>query len=126
MVYSKNTSRKQDFSILEEILKNHYNFLTTVSYRWDKNNWVTILEVRPMKTRENATGLDLVREKIPAKLAKAFKKAGFKVLKCHNWHYFHKGIWTTSEDAENKFNTLNLQVGKISEEYKWRLDRLGL
>ena len=36
MVYSKNTSRKQDFSILEEILKNHYNFLTTVSYRWDK------------------------------------------------------------------------------------------
>ena len=125
MTYTKNISRKQNFEKIVEILEHTFQFEIKVTYRWDKNNWVTYVQVRPEKTKSFPRDLLLKNKKLPVKMIEEFKKAGFKIIKFHNWENFHPGLWSTDHDnPEIKYTTLNLCVGIISEKFKWRLERI--
>ena len=124
MVYEKNTSRKQDNIQLEKIFKFIYKIDLDLKIRWDKNSWFTVIRLDPVDPIKNRTNLKIHNDEISDKLKTYLEKYGFKCLRTWQRKCYLPGTWSTNPKEKEQSYSLELIIGKLSEELKWRLDRI--
>ena len=122
MVYTKNTSRKQDFETFRIIVDRVFPAVKIQNEKWDKNNWVSRIDLSPNDTKKQNELFDI--KKCPNLLTSVFREYGFKIIKSHSSTYFQPGTWSTNPKGKERYFRLHLMIGKISEKYKWRNDRI--
>lgn len=104
---------------MEEILKEIFKIELRITHRWDKNNWVSLVDIATLETKKYPRKLRM--KVLPDRLVYLFQGSGFKIIKFHNSKRFHPGLWTTSTAAKHNHTVMILMVGRISEESKWSL-----